>query len=60
MAARTDEGTEGAVLNTTEARQGGRPRAMLWVLLISLGLAIIAGLALGLEWISLPNLAPAP
>ncbi|HWM32511.1 MAG TPA: hypothetical protein VNO69_12530 [Methyloceanibacter sp.] len=62
MAAKTniDEGTEGAVLTTTEARQGGRPRAMLWVLLISLGLAVIAGLALGLGWISLPSLGLAP
>jgi hypothetical protein len=56
MAAKThmDEGTEGAVLNTTEARQGGRPRAMLWVLIISIALAVIAGLVLGLGWISLP------
>ncbi len=54
MAARTDE-EERVVLNTTEARQGGRPRAMLWVLLISLALAVIVGLALGFEWISLPN-----
>ena len=45
MAAKThmDEGTEGAVLNTTEARQGGRPRAMLWVLLISIALAVMPG-----------------
>jgi hypothetical protein len=49
----THEG-EGAVLNTTEARQGTRPRAMLWVLLISLALAIAAGIVLGLGWISLP------
>ncbi|MGH6791133.1 MAG: hypothetical protein ACRECF_00120 [Methyloceanibacter sp.] len=56
MAAKTHtEGTEGAVLNATEARQGGRPRAMLWVLLISIALAVIAGLVLGLGWISLPS-----
>jgi len=57
MAAKTrmDEGTEGAVRNATEARQGGRPRAMLWVLLISIALAVIAGLVLGLGWISLPS-----
>ncbi|MGI8852638.1 MAG: hypothetical protein ACR2GC_04965 [Methyloceanibacter sp.] len=57
MAAKThmDEGTEGAVLNTTEARQGGRPRAMLWVLVISIALAVIAGLVLALGWISLPS-----
>jgi hypothetical protein len=56
MAARTHpthEG-EGAVLNTTEARQGTRPRAMLWVLLVSIALAIAAGIILGLGWISLP------
>jgi hypothetical protein len=57
MAAKThmDEGTEGAVLNTTEARQGGRPRAMLWVLIISIALTVIAGLVLGLDGISLPS-----
>ena len=57
MAAKThmDEGTEGAVLNATEARQGGRPRATLWVLLISIALAVIVGLVLGLGWISLPS-----
>jgi hypothetical protein len=57
MAAKTrmDEGTEGAVLNATEARQGGRPRAMLWVLLISIALTVIAGLVLGLGWISFPS-----
>jgi len=49
----TQEG-EGAVLNTTEARQGTRPRAMLWVLLVSIALAIAAGLILGLGWISFP------
>lgn len=54
MVARHDEGADGAVLNQTEARQGGRPRTMLWVLLISLALAVIAGLVLGLGWISLP------
>lgn len=57
MAANThmNEGTEGAVLNTTKARQGGRPRAMLWVLVISIALAVIAGLVLALGWISLPS-----
>jgi hypothetical protein len=50
----THEGGEGAVLNTTEARQGTRPRAMLWVLLVSIALAIAAGIILGLGWISLP------
>jgi hypothetical protein len=38
----------------TEARQGTGPRAMFWVLIISLALAVIAGLLLGLGWISLP------
>ncbi len=42
------------VLNKTEARQGTRPGAMFWVLIISLTLAVIAGLLLGLGWISLP------
>ncbi|MGV1014033.1 MAG: hypothetical protein ACOYB4_03590 [Methyloceanibacter sp.] len=58
--ANTHDETEGAVLTTTEARQGGRPRAMLWVLTTSLALAIIAGLVLGLGWISLPSLGPTP
>ena len=41
---------------TTEARQGTGPRAMFWVLIGSLTLAVIAGLALGLAfgWIPLP------
>jgi hypothetical protein len=34
-------------LTTAEARQGTGPRAMLWVLIGSLSLAVIAGLALG-------------
>jgi hypothetical protein len=41
------------VLNATEARQGTRPRAMLWVLLVSLILAVIAGLLLTVGWINL-------
>ena len=41
-------------LNPTEARQGTGPRAMYWVLTISITLAVIAGLLLGLGWISLP------
>ena len=43
-----------AKLNTTEARQGTRPRAMVWVLLASLGLCIVAGLMLAVGWISIP------
>jgi hypothetical protein len=42
-------------LNTTEARQGTRPRAMLVVLIVSLLLALIAGGLLALGWISLPG-----
>jgi hypothetical protein len=44
-------------LTTAEARQGTGPRAMLWVLIGSLSLAVIAGLALGLAfgWIPLPR-----
>jgi hypothetical protein len=43
------------VLNATEARQATkRPRAMIWVLICSLTLAVIAGLVLALGWISLP------
>jgi hypothetical protein len=42
------------VLTTTEARAGTRPRAMLWVLIVSLILAIIAGLLLTVGWINLP------
>jgi hypothetical protein len=37
-------------LTTTEARQGTGPRAMFWVLIGSLTLAVIAGLALGLAF----------
>jgi hypothetical protein len=54
MAAKTHT-DEGAELTATEARQGGRPRAMLWVLIVSIALAVIAGLVLGLGWISLPS-----
>jgi len=43
-------------LTPTEARQGTGPRAMYWVLTVSLTLAVIAGLLLGLGWISLPSL----
>jgi hypothetical protein len=43
-----------ARLTTTEARQGTGPRAMFYVLIASLTLAVIAGLVLGLGWISLP------
>jgi hypothetical protein len=42
-------------VNPTEARQATmRPRAMIWVLVVSLMLAAAAGLALGVGWISLP------
>jgi hypothetical protein len=42
-------------LNPTEARQATkRPRGMILVLTVSLTLAIIAGLALAVGWISLP------
>jgi hypothetical protein len=42
-------------LNATEARAATkRPRAMMWVLIVSLLLAVIAGLALAVGWISLP------
>jgi flagellar basal body-associated protein FliL len=41
-------------LNATEAHQATkRPRAM-WVLVVSLMLAVIAGLALAVGWMSLP------
>ena len=42
-------------LNPTEAPQATkRPRAMILVLVVSLMLAVIAGLALAVGWISLP------
>jgi hypothetical protein len=41
-------------LNQTEARQGTGPRGMFWVLIISIAFAVIAGLVLGLGWISVP------
>lgn len=40
-------------VTTTEARQGIHV-GMIWVLGVSLTLAVIAGLALGLGWITLP------
>jgi hypothetical protein len=40
-------------VSTTEARQATRV-GLIWVLSISLGLAVIAGLALGLGWVTLP------
>ncbi len=40
-------------MTTTEARQGTNV-GLIWVLSISLALAIIAGLALGYGWITLP------
>jgi hypothetical protein len=39
---------------TTEVRQGTGPQAMFWVLIISLALAVIAGILLAFGWISLP------
>jgi hypothetical protein len=45
-------------LNATEARQvTKRPRALIWVLVVSLMLAGIAELALAVGWISLPWVA---
>jgi hypothetical protein len=41
-------------LTPTEARQGTGPRAMFWVLTVSVALAVLAGLLLMLGWISLP------
>ncbi len=42
-------------LNATEARAAAkRPRAMMWVLVVSLMLAVIAGLGLAVGWIALP------
>jgi hypothetical protein len=42
-------------LNATEARQATkRPRAMIWVLIASMMLAGIAGIALAVGWFSLP------
>ena len=42
-------------LNATEARAATkRPRAMMWVLVVSIMLAVIAGLGLAVDWIALP------
>jgi flagellar basal body-associated protein FliL len=42
-------------LNATEARAATkRRRAMMWVLVVSLMLAVIAGFGLAVGWISLP------
>lgn len=40
-------------ITATEARQG-RHVGLIWVLTLSLGLAVIAGIALGFGWIGLP------
>jgi len=40
-------------ITATEARQG-RHVGLIWVLTLSLGLAVIAGIALGFGWIALP------
>ncbi|MGK2922841.1 MAG: hypothetical protein ACSLE4_08665 [Methyloceanibacter sp.] len=40
-------------MTTTEARQGANA-GVIWVLGISLALTVIAGLALGVGWITLP------
>ena len=40
-------------MTTTESRQARRV-GLIWVLTISLTLAVIAGLALGYGWITLP------
>jgi hypothetical protein len=47
-------------VTSTEARQGTGPRAMFWVLIGSLTLAVIAGLALGIAfgWIPRPWSGP--
>jgi hypothetical protein len=44
-----------ATKTPTEARQGTGPRAMFWVLIASVGLAVIAGIVLGFGWIALPQ-----
>ncbi|HZP08538.1 hypothetical protein [Methyloceanibacter sp.] len=49
---RTDEAPQ--TLTPTEARQGTGPRAIFYVLIASLALAALAGLALGLGWVTLP------
>ena len=41
-------------VTTTEARQATNV-GMIWVLGISMALAVVAGLALGLGWITLPS-----
>jgi hypothetical protein len=42
-------------LNSTEARQRTLPGAMFWALVVFLALAVIAGLVLAVEWVSLPS-----
>lgn len=43
-------------MTTTEARQGAHA-GVIWVLSVSLALAVIAGFALGFGWITLPGRA---
>lgn len=40
-------------VTTTEARQGTHV-GMIWVLVVSLGLAAVAAVALGFGWVTLP------
>ena len=48
-------------LNATEARAATkRPRAMMWVLVVSLILAEIAGLGLAVGWIAPPGALSLP
>ena len=42
------------LLTATEARQGTGPKAMFWVLVASLSLAVLVGFMLALHWINLP------
>jgi len=47
------EGEAHTEMTTTEARQGMHA-GVIWVLGVSLALAVIAGIALGFGWITLP------
>jgi len=42
------------VLTAIQARQGIGPKAMFWVLVAPLSLAVLAGFVLALDWINLP------
>jgi len=48
------DGPDGDQNHADRSTPGTGPRAMFWALTASIALAVIAGLLLGLGWVSLP------